>query len=68
MLQVLQKQGERLLSVSRELARRWTGSVALASAVAIAYFLASQLSFFLRTNHRGPKFPKGINRIGGLGA
>jgi hypothetical protein len=49
MLQVLQKQGERLLSVSRELARRWAGSVALASAVAIAYFLASQLSFFLRT-------------------
>ena len=49
MLQVLQKQGERLLSVSRGLARRWAGSVMLASAVAIAYFLASQLSFFLRT-------------------
>jgi signal transduction histidine kinase len=49
MLQVLQEQGERLLSVSKGLAWRWTGPVMLASAVAIAYFLASQLSFFLRT-------------------
>src|SRR5271156_639086 len=49
MLQVLQEQGERLLSVCKGLARRWTGAVMLTSAVAIAYFLAPQLSFFLRT-------------------
>src|SRR5258708_4819689 len=49
MLQELQKQGERPLSVFSEPMRQRAGSVALAIAVAIAYFLASQLSFFLRT-------------------
>ena len=49
MLQDLQKQGECLLSVSGELVRQWAGSVVLAIAVAIAYFLASQLSFLLST-------------------
>lgn len=48
MLQVLQKQGERLLSVSRGV-RHWAGAVVLATCVAVAYFMASQLSFFLRT-------------------
>jgi signal transduction histidine kinase len=49
MLQNLQKQGERRLPVFSESMRQWAGSVMLAIAVAIAYFLASQLSFFLRT-------------------
>src|SRR6266404_2647231 len=49
MLQELQKQGERPLSVFSEPMRQWAGSVVLAIAVAIAYFLASRLSFFLRT-------------------
>jgi signal transduction histidine kinase len=49
MLQDLQKQGERHLSVISEPMRQWAGSVVLAIAVAIAYFLASRLSFFLRT-------------------
>jgi signal transduction histidine kinase len=49
MLRDLQKQGERPLSVFSEPMQRWAGSVALAIAVAIAYFLASRLSFFLRT-------------------
>jgi signal transduction histidine kinase len=49
MLQDLPKQGKRQLSVSRELMRRRARSVILAFAVAITYFLASQLSFFLRT-------------------
>ena len=49
MLQDLQKQGESRLSVRRELMRHWAGPAVLAFAVAIAYFLASQLSFFLRT-------------------
>ena len=49
MLRDLQKQGERPLSVFSEPVQRWAGSVALAIAVAIAYFLASRLSFFLRT-------------------
>jgi signal transduction histidine kinase len=49
MLQDLQKQVERLLSVSGEPMRHWAGSVVLAIAVAIAYFLAARLSFFLVT-------------------
>src|ERR1700756_533816 len=49
MSQELQKHGERPLSVFSEPMQRWAGSVALAIAVAIAYFLASRLSFFLRT-------------------
>ena len=49
MLQNLQKQGEGQLSIFSEPMRHWAGSVALAIAVAIAYFLASRLSFFLRT-------------------
>ncbi len=49
MLQVSQKQGECLSSDSSEQVRHWASLVVLASAVAIAYFLASQLSFFLRT-------------------
>src|SRR5271167_1793166 len=49
MLQDLPKQGKRQSSVSRELIRHWARSVAVAFAVAITYFLASQLSFFLRT-------------------
>jgi signal transduction histidine kinase len=49
MLQVLPKQGERQSSAYRELMRPWARSVVLALAVAITYFLASQLSFFLRT-------------------
>jgi signal transduction histidine kinase len=49
MLQDLQKQVERLLSVSGEPMRQWAGSVVLAIAVAIAYFLAARLSFFLVT-------------------
>jgi signal transduction histidine kinase len=49
MLQDLQKQGKRQLSVFSEPMRQWAGSVVLAIVVAIAYFLASQLSFFLRT-------------------
>src|SRR5271168_1730642 len=50
MLQDLPKQGKRQSSVSRELMqRRAARSVLLASSVAITYFLASQLSFFLRT-------------------
>jgi signal transduction histidine kinase len=49
MLQELQKVGERRLSVFSEPMRQWAGSIVLAIAVAIAYFLASRLSFFLRT-------------------
>jgi signal transduction histidine kinase len=50
MLQELPKQqGERQLSASRELMRHWQSSLVLVFAVAITYFLASQLSFFLRT-------------------
>jgi signal transduction histidine kinase len=49
MLQDLQKQVERLLSVSGEPMRQWAGSVVLAIAVAIVYFLAARLSFFLVT-------------------
>src|SRR5271166_6338768 len=49
MLQDLHKQGERRLAVSSESMRQWSGSVMLAITVAIAYFLASRLSFFLRT-------------------
>jgi signal transduction histidine kinase len=49
MLQDLPKLGKRRSSVSGELMRHWTRSVVIAFAVAIAYFLASQLSFFLRT-------------------
>ena len=49
MLQDLQTQVERLLSVSGEPMRQWAGSVVLATAVAIAYFLAARLSFFLVT-------------------
>jgi len=49
MLQDLPKQGKRPSSVSRELTQPWARSVVLAFAVAITYFLASQLSFFLRT-------------------
>jgi len=49
MLRDLLKEGKRQPSVSRELMRHWTRSVALAFAIAITYFLASQLSFFLRT-------------------
>jgi signal transduction histidine kinase len=49
MLQNLQRQGEGQLSIFSEPMWRWAGSVALAIAVAIAYFLASRLSFFLRT-------------------
>jgi signal transduction histidine kinase len=49
MLQDLQKQVERLLSVSGEPMRQWAGSVVLAIAVAIAYFLSARLSFFLVT-------------------
>ena len=49
MLQNLQKQGEGQLSIFSEPMWQWAGSVALAIAVAIAYFLASRLSFFLRT-------------------
>jgi signal transduction histidine kinase len=49
MLQDLPKQGKRQSSVSRELMRYRARSVVLAFAVAITYFLASQLSFFLRT-------------------
>jgi signal transduction histidine kinase len=49
MSQELQKHGERPLSVFSEPMQRWAGSVALAIAVAITYFLASRLSFFLRT-------------------
>jgi integral membrane sensor domain MASE1 len=49
MLHEWQKQGERPLSVLSESMRKWGGSVVLAIAVAIAYFLASRLSFFLRT-------------------
>jgi signal transduction histidine kinase len=49
MLQELQKQRERPLSVFGESMRQRAGLVALAIAVAIAYFLASQASFFLRT-------------------
>src|ERR1700730_15327146 len=49
MLHDLQKQGERQLLVFNEPMRQWAGSVMLAIAVAIAYFLVSRLSFFLRT-------------------
>src|ERR1700757_874313 len=49
MLQNLQRQGEGQLSIFSEPMWRWAGSVALAIAVGIAYFLASRLSFFLRT-------------------
>jgi signal transduction histidine kinase len=49
MLQDLPKQGKRQSSVSRELMRHWARAVVVAFAVAITYFLASQLSFFLRT-------------------
>lgn len=49
MLRDLQKQGERRLSLSDEPVRQWAGSVALAIAVAIAYFLAARLSFLLVT-------------------
>src|SRR5271155_2500902 len=49
MLQELRKQGEHQSSLSREPTRHWARSVVLALAVAITYFLASQLSFFLRT-------------------
>jgi signal transduction histidine kinase len=49
MLRDLQKQGERRLSLSDEPVRQWAGSVALAIAVAIAYFSAARLSFFLVT-------------------
>jgi integral membrane sensor domain MASE1 len=49
MLQDLQKQGERQLSLADEPMRQWARSVALAIAVGIAYFLAARLSFFLVT-------------------
>jgi signal transduction histidine kinase len=49
MLQHWPKQGERQLSASKELMRHRARSVVLAFAVAITYFLTSQLSFFLRT-------------------
>jgi signal transduction histidine kinase len=49
MLQDLQKQGERQSLVFNEPMRQWAGSVMLAIVVAIAYFLALRLSFFLRT-------------------
>jgi integral membrane sensor domain MASE1 len=49
MLQDLPKRGERQSSAPRELMRRWARLLVLAFAVAITYFLASQLSFFLRT-------------------
>src|SRR5258708_39138030 len=49
MLQELQKQGERPLSVFSERMGQWAGSVVLDIAVAIAYFLACGMSFFLRT-------------------
>ena len=46
----LQKVGESRLSVCSEPMRQWAGSIVLAIAVAIVYFLASPLSLFLRTN------------------
>jgi len=49
MLQELQKQGGRRLLIFSESMRQWAGSIVLAIAVAITYFLASRLSFFLRT-------------------
>ena len=49
MLQELQKQGGRRLLIFSESMRQWAGSIVLAIAVAITYFLASWLSFFLRT-------------------
>jgi signal transduction histidine kinase len=49
MLRDMQRQGESWLSLSNEPARQWTGSVTLAIAVTIAYFLAARLSFFLVT-------------------
>jgi signal transduction histidine kinase len=49
MLRGLQKQDERRLSLSDEPMRQWGRSVVLAIAVAIAYFLAARLSFFLVT-------------------
>src|SRR5208283_5313920 len=44
MLQDLQKSVERQLSAFAELSRSWVGSVMLAIAVCIAYFLAARLS------------------------
>lgn len=49
MLRDVQRQNEGRLSLSDEPARQWAGSVALTIAVAIAYFLAARLSFFLVT-------------------
>jgi signal transduction histidine kinase len=49
MLQDLPTQGKRQSSASKALMRHWARSLVLAFAVAITYFLASQLSFFLRT-------------------
>jgi signal transduction histidine kinase len=49
MLQDLQEQGERQLSLADEPMRQWARAVALAIAVGIAYFLAARLSFFLVT-------------------
>jgi integral membrane sensor domain MASE1 len=49
MLQEMQKQVERLLSVFGEPMRRWAGSVVLAIAVGIAFFLVARLSLTLLT-------------------
>ena len=46
MLRDMQKQGERRLSLSDEPVRQWAGSVALAVAVAIAYFLGGTAELF----------------------
>lgn len=53
MLQNLREQGQRRLSPAPNPARRWVGSIGLAVAVGIAYFLAARLSLYLLTKPDG---------------
>src|SRR5258705_2290847 len=53
MLQNLREQVQRQYSADADPMRRWVGSVGLAVAVGIAYFLAAQLSLFLLTKPEG---------------
>src|ERR1700730_4904573 len=53
MLQNVQKQAERQLPAAADPMRRWVGSVALAIAIGIAYFLAARLSLALLTKPDG---------------
>src|SRR6266849_1978885 len=53
MLQRPREEVQRRLSADGNLIRRWVGSIGLAVAVGIAYFLAAQLSLFLMTKPDG---------------